>query len=110
MSDQHRYAIGRAHRHPDAGLTSDQRVSLLFGDRLGGVFVADLRHACSVDLSLLKPSTGADDTAEPLAVLTDRALVVPNPEAEVQRRKGGTTHATCPRCKRVTESMSVQKG
>ena len=110
MPDQDGHAVGRAYRHTDPSRPSDQRVSLVFDDRLRGVVAANLGHAFSVDLSLLKPSTRADGTAKPGAILTDGALVIPNRETEVQRRKRRTTHATCARCERVTESMSVQKG
>ena len=110
MPDQDRHAVGRAYRHTDASRPSDQRVSLVVGDRLRGVVAANLGHAFSVDLSLLKPSTRADGLAKPGAILADSALVVPDREAKVQRRKGGTTHSACTRCERVTESVSIQKG
>ena len=110
MPDQDGHTVGRAYRHADPSRPSDQRVSLVFGDRLRGVVAANLGHAFSVDLSLLKPSTRADGLAKPGAILTDGALVIPDRETKVQRRKGRTAHTACARCERVTESMSVQKG
>lgn len=112
MRHQDRYTVCRASRHSHPIDPDDERVAFRVDDRMSIVRIDDLAYAGSVHLPLLEETLRSEPEAfcKPHAILSNRCVVVTEVKAQVQRVVRRLAHTARSRRKRVTETVTIQKG